>query len=219
MPNYAQIFSKHKSLSLKDLIKLMSYLSIFFKKIVTFFFTLSSTLWLNAIMNITDFKNTISPIKNKLFRFALRIVNDPAEAEDVVQEVFIKLWKYLEKGEQIDNAEAWCMRAVRNQAIDKLRSKHKRVEALDSKYDQKDKSASPFQLAAMKDTFKHIKNMIDQLPEKQKLVMHLRDIEGHTYQEIADALSLPLGQVKVNLFRARQTIRAKLLKSKIIDMC
>lgn len=170
-------------------------------------------------MNITDFKNTISPIKNKLFRFALRIVNDPAEAEDVVQEVFIKLWKYLEKGEQIDNAEAWCMRATRNQAIDKLRSKHKRVEALDDRYDQKDKSASPFQLAAMKDTFKHIKNMIDQLPEKQKLVMHLRDIEGHTYQEIADALSLPLGQVKVNLFRARQTIRAKLLKSKIIDMC
>jgi RNA polymerase sigma-70 factor (ECF subfamily) len=169
-------------------------------------------------MNLTDFKNNILPIKNKLFRFALRIVNDPAEAEDVVQEVFIKFWKYLEKGETVDNPEAWCMRATRNQAIDKLRSKHKRVESLDEKYDQKDKSASPFQLASMKDTMQYIKSFINQLPEKQKLVMHLRDIEGHTYQEIADALELPLGQVKVNLFRARQTIRTKLLKSKIVEL-
>lgn len=169
-------------------------------------------------MNLTDYKNTILPIKNKLFRFALRIVSDPAEAEDVVQEVFIKLWKVLEKGEIIENAEAWCMRATRNQAIDKLRSKHKRVEALDDKYDQKDKSASPFQMASMKDTLQHIKNFINQLPEKQKLVMHLRDIEGHTYKEISDTLDLPLGQVKVNLFRARQTIRTKLLKSKIVEL-
>ncbi len=169
-------------------------------------------------MSLKEFREQILPIKNKLFRFALRIVEDAAEAEDVVQEVFIKLWKHREKMEEIQNVEAWCMRATRNQAIDKLRSKHKRVESLDAKYDTKDESASPFQITAMKDTFQHIKKLINQLPEKQKLVMHLRDIEGLTYQEIADTLSLPLGQVKVNLFRARQNIRAELIKTKLFEI-
>lgn len=168
-------------------------------------------------MNLNDFKAHINPIKDKLFRFSLRIVNDPAEAEDVVQEVFIKLWEALGQQTDIQNVEAWCMRAARNRSIDKLRSKHKRVESLDNRYDQQYDGASPFETTSSNDTFEQVRKLMADLPEKQRQIMHLRDIEGYTYQEIADALDLSIGQVKVNLFRARQRIRLRLLNLKIIE--
>ncbi|MEO1261864.1 MAG: RNA polymerase sigma factor [Bacteroidota bacterium] len=163
-------------------------------------------------MTKQEFKANILPIKNKLFRFSFNIVNDAAEAEDVVQEVFIKLWKQRENIEQIKNIEAWCMRATRNLSIDKIRSKHRRTEGFQEGFDMKDEAPSPYQQAAGNDIFSKIKNLMRRLPDKQRMVMELRDIEGLSYQEVADALEISLDQVKVNIYRARLAMRKELEK-------
>ncbi|MCB0518648.1 MAG: RNA polymerase sigma factor [Lewinellaceae bacterium] len=163
-------------------------------------------------MTTRQFKSDILPIKNKLYRFALRIVNHAAEAEDVVQEVFIKLWNNREQMEAISNVEAWCITATKNLSIDKLRSKHKRLQPIKAGFDLHDQSESPYQATAGHDVFETVKKLMDNLPDKQRDIMHLRDIEGMHYQEIADALDIPLDQVKVYLFRARKAVRESLAK-------
>ena len=142
----------------------------------------------------------------------MRIVNHAAEAEDVVQEVFIKLWNNRQQLEAIQNVEAWCITATKNLSIDKLRSKHQRLQPMKAGFDLHDHSATPFQATAEHDVFDQVKKLINELPEKQRDIMQLRDIEGMSYQEIADALGLPPDQVKVYLFRARKTVRKGLVQ-------
>lgn len=164
-------------------------------------------------MDIQDFKIQILPTKHRLFRLALRIVGNPAEAEDVVQEVFIKIWDRRADFSDIQNVEAFCMRMTKNLAIDKTRSKHKRTQSLGQGLDFENHSANPHQSAEMSDTLARIERLMGSLPDKQRLTMQLRDIEGMTYDEIAKALDIPLNQVKVNLFRARKRIKEALINT------
>ena len=164
-------------------------------------------------MSLEDFKQFILPIKNKLFRFSLRIVGNVAEAEDVVQEVFIKVWNKREEISNYDNQEAFCMTLTKNLSIDKLRSKHRRVDPIEQGFQHPVSKDSPYEDTVYNDTVERVRKLLDQLPEKQKMVMQLRDIEGMTYQEIGEALNISMQQVKVNLFRARKEIRQQLLNS------
>jgi len=164
-------------------------------------------------MSLEVFKKQVFPIKDKLYRFALRIVGNGAEAEDVVQEVFIKLWSKNQDLDQLNNVEAWCMKMTKNLSIDKLRSKHQRVGAFQEGFDIKDGVANPYQITAQNDTIEQVRQLMQSLPEKQRMTMQLRDIEGMTYEEITVALDISLNQVKVNLFRARQQIRKALLNN------
>ncbi len=161
-------------------------------------------------MTERTFQKVVASQKDKLFRYALRIVGHVAEAEDVVQEVFIKLWNQRERADHIDNLEAWLTTLTRNQAIDKMRSKHRRTEPIDNRYDMKDHNASPHRQAELNQTLALVKQWMEDLPPKQREIMHLRDIEGLAYKEIAEHLGLSLDQVKVNLFRARQAIRHRM---------
>ena len=162
---------------------------------------------------LEEFQTQVLPIKDKLYRFSHRIVGDSAEAQDVVQEVFIKMWHKRAEMAQYANVEAWCMRMTKNLSIDKLRSKHRKMVSLDATYNMETSTTTPDKAAEMSDTVNQIHQMMEALPPKQKMVMQLRDIEGMTYQEIADALEINVNQVKVNLFRARKTIREQLLKA------
>ncbi|MFT5164976.1 MAG: RNA polymerase sigma factor (sigma-70 family) [Saprospiraceae bacterium] len=164
-------------------------------------------------MIIEEYKKLVLPIKNKLFRFSLRIVGNVAEAEDVVQEVFIKVWNKRSEVESFNNLEAWCMTLTKNLSIDKLRSKHRRVDALPDTYDMPSQAASPYQTTVANDTISRIEKMMAGLPDKQRMVMQLRDIEGMSYNEISEILNITLDQVKINLFRARKDIRSQLLNS------
>lgn len=158
-------------------------------------------------MNHQDFKTKILPIKNRLFRFALGIVGQAAEAEDVVQEVFIKLWNNRQQMASISNVEAWCITATKNLSIDKLRSKHQRMVPMAAGFDLSDGSSTPYEAVVSQDVFDRVRNLMSRLPEKQRDIMQLRDIEGLSYQEIAETLGVPMDQVKVYLFRARKAVR------------
>jgi len=165
-------------------------------------------------MSLTYFKQHILPVKDKLYRLALRIMSDDAAAQDVVQEVLVKAWKQQDAWPAIRNVEAWCMKLTKNHAIDKIRSHH-RTERLEmpSLPGLATDSPSPLAAAEYSDTMAHLVKLMQQLPEKQRLVMHLRDIEEQSYQEIAELLDMPMNQVKVNLFRARNQVRILYLQT------
>ncbi len=164
-------------------------------------------------MSLKDFKHKILPIKDQLYRFSLRIVGNVAEAEDVVQEVFIKLWNGRGEWEKYNNIEAWSMRLTKNLSIDKLRSKHNKVGILPEGFDLTSTAATPHRQTELNDTVNKVHQLMKSLPEKQRLVMQLRDIEEKSYQEIAEIMDIPINQVKVNLFRARKQIREQLINT------
>lgn len=169
-------------------------------------------------MRVEEFTRIIDPIKDKLYRYALRIVKDEMEAEDVVQEVIIKLWKKKEQFAEIDNKEAWCMTLTRNLSIDKTRSAKKGgyKESIEDYHHLKDSTLDPYKATKSNDMMKRIMELMELLPENQKSVLHLRDVEGYSYKEISGITTLSVDQVKVNLYRARQSMRDKILKSNIL---
>jgi RNA polymerase sigma-70 factor (ECF subfamily) len=162
-------------------------------------------------MTLKEFTYQLVGLKDKLFRFSARIVGDDEMAEDVVQDVVIKMWDKRENRDDYQNLEAYCMRMTKNLSIDKTRAKSFQNVSLDKAPEQIQDSHNPYQQTAEKDTVSHVHQLMQDLPEKQRMVMQLRDIEGMEYKEIAEALELPLNQIKVNLFRARKSIRKQLL--------
>ena len=164
-------------------------------------------------MDIKQFKSEIIPYKNKLYRFAYRIVGNGTEAEDIVQEVMIKLWNQRGKLHQYNSIEAWCIQMTKNLSIDKTRSKHYKVGIIPEGFDISSNQNNPHKVAETRDTVQRIKNIMNTLPTKQREVMQMRDIEGLSYKEIEEQLKIPMNQVKVYLFRARKFIKSQLINS------
>ena len=164
-------------------------------------------------MKNISFRNDVMPLKNKLYRLALRITLNSAEAEDLVQETMIKVWNRREHWDEIESIEAFCLTICRNLALDKAKMAANRNEALDERdYDNTPDysyTSNPEKQAEANDHVGVVRQLIDNLPEKQRTVLQLRDIEGKSYKEIATVMGISEDQVKVNLFRARQTIKKK----------
>lgn len=159
------------------------------------------------------FESRVLPVKNKLFRFAFRLLGSSEEAKDVVQEVFIKVWNGRDQMESIDNMEAWCMRITRNLSLDKIRARQRKAtDPIEQSFDIQNDTRTPYEAAENNENMQRINQLIASLPEKQRQVMHLRDIEGYSYNEICEILELDMNQVKVNLFRARNAVREKFVK-------
>jgi RNA polymerase sigma-70 factor (ECF subfamily) len=163
-------------------------------------------------MNTEDFETRVLPTKNKLYRFAFRLLGNSEEAKDVVQETMIKVWNGRDLAE-VQNMEAWCMRIAKNLSLDKLRSKQRKTtDSMSASFDIAHESLSPLEKTELTESMKRINELMTTLPEKQRQVMHLRDVEGYSYNEICDIMELDMSQVKVNLFRARNAVREKLIK-------
>lgn len=161
-----------------------------------------------------SFRNNILPLKNELYRLALRITMNAADAEDVVQETMMKVWNRRDQWDQIESIEAFCLTICRNLSLDKVRRMDNQAQTLDAAYDPKDQevASNPEEQAIQSDRVRLVRQMISQLPEKQRSCMQLRDMEGKSYKDIATILDITEEQVKVNIFRARQTIREKFKK-------
>ena len=156
-------------------------------------------------MQEISFRNDILPLKDKLFRLALRITSDRAEAEDVVQETLIRVWNKRDEWTQFGSVEAYCLTVARNLAIDRSERKDART------MEQASDASGPYERLVNKERMALIHRLINELPEKQRLIMQLRDMEGKSYKEIAVVLSLTEEQVKVNLFRARQKVKQRFI--------
>jgi len=163
-------------------------------------------------MSLEAFKTRVLPVKDKLFRYTLRILKNEDEAKDVVQETLIKVWNKRDEMHTYENMEAWCIRVARNLALDKLKSKHNKSVDIDNAYNLQSNTQSPYSSTEQSDIMTSVHHFINQLPDLQKQVIQLRDIDGFSYQEISDILKQNLNSVKVNLFRARKQVREQLIQ-------
>ena len=163
-------------------------------------------------MKEISFRDDILPLKNKLFRVALRITFDSAEAEDIVQETLIKVWNKREEWNSLDSVEAYCLTLTKNLAIDLREKMDARTEELTEQHDRTQDDANPYEELEQKERLMWVHRLMEELPEKQRKTMLMRDIEEKSYKEIAHALNVTEEQVKINLFRARQKVKQGLLR-------
>lgn len=163
-------------------------------------------------MQEISFRNDILPLKDKLYRLALRITLDSAEAEDIVQDTMIKVWNKRDEWPQFESIEAYCLTVARNLAIDRSQKMEaQNVELTPETHDMSD-ALNPYEQLEQNEQMSLIHRLLNELPERQRTIMQLRDIEGKSYKEIADILQITEEQVKVNLFRSRQKIKQRYLE-------
>lgn len=161
-------------------------------------------------MKEISFRNDVLPLKDKLFRLALRITLNREEAEDVVQDTMIKVWNARERWQDLESIEAFSLTIARNLSLDRIKKKENQNDSIENeKIEQPDTASTPSERMIQKDKLDIVRKMIDELPEKQRSCLQLRDIEGKAYREIAEILEITEEQVKVNIFRARQTVKQR----------
>ena len=162
-------------------------------------------------MKEISFQNDVLPLKNKLFRLALRITLNREEAEDVVQDTLIKVWNARDRWLELDSIEAYSLTIARNLSLDRIKKMENQNDSLEEQNTERldENTSTPSERMIQKDKLDIARNIIDELPEKQRSCLQLRDIEGKSYKEIADILSITEEQVKVNIFRARQTVKQR----------
>ena len=163
-------------------------------------------------MSEISFRTDVLPLKNELFRLALRITQNRHDAEDMVQETMLRVWSRREQWQEIESIEAFCLTICRNLALDKQKRKDRQAStSLDSEHDRPDRSytSDPEEQTVQRDRLQMVRRLINTLPEKQRTCIQLRDVEGKAYKDIATVMGITEQQVKVNIFRARQTIKKK----------
>ena len=169
----------------------------------------SLTRLLNRDMKEISFRNDILPLKDKLYRVALRITFNAAEAEYIVQYTLNKVLNRREEWTQYSSIEAFCMTICKNLAIDRSEKKETQHLELDESMHSRPDNSTPYENLAAQEGLGILQNIIKELPAVQQDIVQLRDIEGKAYKEIAVILNLSEEKVKVYLFRARQRIKQR----------
>lgn len=162
-------------------------------------------------MDADRFKKEFLPFHRKLYFVAYRLLESEADAEDLVQEAYLKMWDKRESLQAIGNPEAFSVRLVKNMCYDILRSGKNVLnkQAVELGEVNETTHADPLET---KDDLRVVKNIIASLPEQQQKVVVLRDIKECSYEEIAQLTGLSSGNVRVLLSRARKKIREQFNK-------
>lgn len=162
-------------------------------------------------MNQNEFVQIITPFKDKLFRLAKRMLVSTEEAEDATQEVLVRLWNKNNDLEQYNSVEALAMTMTKNYCLDQLKSKRAtNLQIVHNNY--QDKQASVEAQIEHQNTLQWAEKLISDLPEQQRLILQLREIEEYEFSEIAQVLEMNETAVRVALSRARKTLREQIEK-------
>lgn len=125
-----------------------------------------------------------------------------------MQETMIRVWNHRDEWERLESVEAYCLTIVRNLAIDRCRlQENRKPEPASEIGEMPDAASGPYEQLVNGERMKLLHQLMDRLPEKQRSIMLLRDVEGKSYKEIAAIMQLTEELVKVNLFRARQKVK------------
>lgn len=159
-------------------------------------------------MEAAQFKERVFCWKDLLYRLALRILNNTAEAEDAVQQTMMKMWQKRDGLNRIENLRAFVIRSLQNDCLNRL----KKEQNLLQHHGVFGKMQAAFSEISQGNMVDIIKGEINKLPEKQRLIIHLCDVEGFDTKEIASIVDIEEGAVRTNLSRARQKIKMQILK-------
>jgi len=168
-----------------------------------------------------EFKREAMPHADLLYNYALRMTNNAADSDDLLQETFLKAFRFWDKYEKGTNIRAWLFRIMKNSYINRYRKESKEPDTVD--YDEvqniysivrgETTDASDLQEAIEKHLLDdEVAEAIASLPEEFRTVVILCDIEGLSYEEIAEFVDCPLGTVRSRLHRGRNLLRSKLLE-------
>lgn len=167
-------------------------------------------------MDLQAFNTTVYPLKDKIFRFAKRMLEQNEEAEDIVQEVFIRLWKKKEDLDRYRSVEALAMITTKNLCLDKIKARKFNLESLDERR-QLIEGIAEVTKPDHSDFISGIKEAMKTLSPPSRMIVHLRDIEGYEYNEIAEIMDMQENAVRVSLSRARKQIRDFLVNAKAYE--
>lgn len=163
------------------------------------------------IMTQSEFLNVVMPFKDKLYRLAKRLLVSSEEAEDATQEILMKLWSKKKRIGAYRNVEAFAMTMTKNFCLDRLKSKQSgNLKLVHSNY--ADKQSSLQNEVEVHDSVEWVGKIMETLPDQQKMVLQLRDIEAYSYEEISEMLDMKPTAVRVALSRARKTVREQLVE-------
>jgi len=161
-------------------------------------------------MKQKEFLAIVLPIKDKLYRIAKRLLISEDESEDAVQEVLLKLWKGKNKIASYKNPEAFAVTMTKNYCLDRLKSKQaSNLKIVPSNFKSYDTLQKKIEL---NDEVRLLVKLLETLPEKQKVIVQLRDIEQYEFSEIAEILGSSQATIRVTLSRARKAIKEQLIK-------
>ena len=156
-------------------------------------------------MTYAEYNQSVEHLSDSIYRFAVHFLKDSEDARDVVQDAFEKLWLNREKVEN-EKVKSWLFTCVHNAMLNQVNRKKRQQLHLDSidqlGFEKPDQSYESKQVIDL---------MVGSLPPLQKSILLLRDLEGYTYDEIGEMLSIPSAQVKVYLFRARLKIKKQII--------
>lgn len=159
-------------------------------------------------MNANDFKRRFLPYHRKLYRVAFRLMGNVQDAEDMVQEVYLKLWKKREElPPDIGNMEAYCTTLTKNLCLDALRSRQADEDGRTPEEMEISSEKDLFGEVAARDETNHMKRIIHNLPPQQRQVIVMRDVNDCSMEEIEQATGLTAVNIRVILSRTRKKIR------------
>lgn len=146
-----------------------------------------------------------------MYRLALRLLVSKEAAEDATQEVMIKLWSRNEKLSSYNNLEAFAMTVTKNHCLDQLKLKqNNNFRIVHNNYESGD--ASLQHKLEVRDDLNFVEKIIEKLPEQQKILIHLREVEQYNYHEIAEMTNMKETAIRVALSRARKKIKEEMIK-------
>jgi RNA polymerase sigma-70 factor (ECF subfamily) len=164
-------------------------------------------------MDREAFERVVREQKDRAYAFAARMLHRPAEAQDVAQEAMVRLWQHRERVDG-ETARFWLRRTVHNLCIDRIRRRRANPE-IDGELRETispDLRAGPGRVAESAELGRLIERALARLPARDRAVLVLREVEGLPYAEIARILEVPLGTLKARLHRAREQLRARLIR-------
>lgn len=155
-------------------------------------------------MNLRQFQYQILSLSDKSYRMALSILKDESNAKDALQELMMRLWEKRGHLKAITNYQAFVLTSMRNLCLDMIR---KKTEHHEIPHEIEYNGLNPHQKTELKDMVNHISSLIDTLPEMQRTILRMKDVEEMELKEIAQIMSLTENAVTVNLSRARKKLR------------
>ena len=154
------------------------------------------------------FRQTWLPLSDRLYRLAFHLLEDAAEAEDAVQDLYVRLWSKRSTLTEVRSPEAFALTMMRNLCLDRLRARKNHPEPLPEGLSMADGTPGPERLAVDREAVRRMQAAMAALPQRQRTVLRLRVLEGLEYEEIARQTGLSQIPLRVLLSQARKTLKS-----------
>ena len=165
-------------------------------------------------MTVEDFSKKSAAMRPKLLKIAFQSIHNSEEAEDLVQETFLRLWMAEMKGDCYENWEAVVVKTLKNSIIDEIRKRKNKNNEPIERYEPVLQShfSNPHQQLEGREKWEIIQHIIKQLPNLQQSIITLKDIEGYETEDIAKITQSSIDSVRMNLSRARKKVKEVFLQ-------